>query len=59
MQSTIKNDKIVTKDGWVICPKCGKMKLLRLLPGGKVNAYAYCRHCKQEQLLNIDLSLSH
>ncbi|MCI9468875.1 MAG: hypothetical protein HFG45_06205 [Oscillospiraceae bacterium] len=34
------------------------MKLLRLPPDGKVKGYAYCRHCKREQYLNIDLSLS-
>jgi hypothetical protein len=34
------------------------MKLLRLPPDGKVKAYVYCRHCKQERYLDIDLSLS-
>lgn len=51
--------KLVVKDGWVFCPECGEMKLLRLPPDGKVKAYAYCRHCKRERFLNIDLSLSH
>ena len=50
--------KLVSTDGWVICPVCKMMKLLRLPPDGKVKAYAYCRHCKRERFLNIDLSLS-
>lgn len=50
--------KIVIKDGWVICPECKQMKLLRLPPDGKVKAFVFCRHCKREQALNIDLSLS-
>ena len=50
--------KLIVKDGWVICPKCKTMKLLRLPPDGKVKAYVYCRHCKQERYLDIDLSLS-
>ena len=50
--------KLIVKDGWVICPKCKTMTLLRLPPDGKVKAYVYCRHCKQERYLDIDLSLS-
>ena len=50
--------KLIVKAGWVICPKCKTMKLLRLPPDGKVKAYVYCRHCKQERYLDIDLSLS-
>lgn len=50
--------KMVSKDGWVLCPECGQMRLIRLPADGKVKAYAWCRHCKKEQFLNIDLSLS-
>ena len=35
------------------------MRLMRLPPDGRVNGYVYCRHCKSEKYLNIDLSLSH
>lgn len=34
------------------------MKLLRLPPDGRVKAFVYCRQCKRERFLNIDLSLS-
>lgn len=50
--------KLSTKDGWITCPDCGRMRLLRLPPDGKVKAYVYCRHCRAEKFLNIDLSLS-
>ena len=30
--------KLILKDGWVICPKCKTMKLLRLPSDGKVKA---------------------
>ena len=36
MQGTRERGKLVLKDGWVICPKCKTMKLLRLPPDGKV-----------------------
>lgn len=58
MRSKEKAGKIVSADGWVMCPDCGEMKLLRLPPDGKVKAFAYCRHCKREKFLDIDLSLS-
>ena len=52
-------DKLVTKDGWVICPDCHSMRLMRLPPNGRVQGFVYCRHCKAEKYLDIDLSLSH
>ena len=53
-----KSAKIVTEEGYILCPVCREMKLLRLLPNGKVTGYLYCRHCKKERYLDIDLSLS-
>ena len=58
MRKDANDGKIITKDGYVLCPDCSQMKLLRLPPDGKVRAYAYCRHCREEKFLNIDLSLS-
>lgn len=58
MTETKKSDKLITQEGYVICPVCGAMKLLRLPEDGRVKGFAYCRHCKQERFLNIDLSLS-
>nr|DAP02132.1 MAG TPA: cysteine-rich protein [Caudoviricetes sp.] len=59
LKSDVRPDKLVTKDGYVLCPDCQQMKLLRLPSDGKVKAFAYCRHCREEKFLNIDLSLSH
>lgn len=58
MQKVEQRDKLVTKDGWVICPDCHSMRLMRLSPNGRVQGYVYCRHCKAEKYLDIDLSLS-
>lgn len=59
MRTEDKRDKLITKDGWVICPDCHSMRLMRLPPNGRVQGFVYCRHCKDEKYLNIDLSLSH
>ena len=58
MRCEEKRSKLVTKDGYVLCPDCGKMKLLRMPPDGKVKAFVHCRHCRAEKFLNIDMSLS-
>lgn len=59
MRTDMERGKLVSKDGWVICPDCHSMRLLRLPPNGKVQGFVYCRHCKCEKYLDIDLSLSH
>lgn len=59
MKRVGKGGTLVTEDGWVLCPECGRGKLLRLPRDGRVRAYAYCRYCHRERFLNIDLSLSH
>ena len=58
MQSDKKPARLVSKDGWVICPDCRSMRLMRLPPDGRIKGYVYCRHCKSEKYLDIDLSLS-
>lgn len=58
MQGEKNRATLVTKDGWILCPVCEKVKLLRLPSDGHVRAYAYCRNCHRERFLNIDLSLS-
>ena len=59
MQTANESAKMIAKDGWVICPDCHSMRLMRLPPNGKVQGFVYCRHCKCEKYLDIDLSLSH
>lgn len=46
---------IVTKDGWAICPVCGKGKLIKLLPTTTVHDLpCKCKRCGQESKLNIE-----
>lgn len=58
MRKDAKGDKITTEDGFVLCPQCGMVKLLRLPPDGRVKGYLYCRRCKREQFVNIAQSQS-
>ena len=62
MKSLGEYDRLLVKTGedvWVLCPQCRMMRLIRLPPDGRVKGYPYCRRCKREQFLDIDLSLSH
>lgn len=45
---------ISTKDGWAVCPVCGKGKLLKLLPDTVVHQLpCKCKKCGQESIVNI------
>lgn len=47
-------DKIATKDGFLLCPVCGKHKVQRIVPETEAkNLVVYCRHCRQESVVNI------
>ena len=47
--------KLSVKDGWAICPVCGKGKLLKILPTTTVRSLpCKCKRCGQETLVNID-----
>ena len=59
MRKDANDGMIITEDGFVLCPQCGMVKLLRLPPDGRVKGYPFCRRCKREQFVNIDLSQSH
>ena len=55
MQITKKPDTLVIKDGWVICPVCGKGKLLLTRPDTAVrNLPRKCKRCGQETIVNIE-----
>ena len=58
MRTVNESAKMAITDGWVICPDCHSMRLMRLPPNGKVRGFVYCRHCKCEKYRDIDLSLS-
>jgi len=47
--------KLSVKDGWVICPVCGKGKLQKILPSTTAkNLPRKCKRCGQETLVNIE-----
>ena len=51
--------KIVPKDGWAICPRCHKGKLVKIRPDTEIrNLPCKCKLCGLETIVNIELSLS-
>lgn len=47
--------KITVKDGWAICPVCGKGKLLKLNPDTRVHRLpCKCKKCGQPSIVNIE-----
>ena len=59
LQSQGKCGKLTVKDGWLLCPVCGKQKVLRLTPGTTAKDLpVYCKLCRQESIVDIDQSLS-
>ena len=55
MQTDARYGKLIVKDGWVICPVCGKGKLLLTRPDTAVrNLPRKCKRCGQETIVNID-----
>lgn len=59
MQSQAKHGKLIMKDGWLMCPVCGKKKVLRLMPETTAKDLpVYCPRCGQESIVTIDQRLS-
>ena len=55
MQSPNKTDTIRVRDGWLICPACGKHKVLRLDPETTAHKLpVFCKRCGTESIVNID-----
>lgn len=55
MQSRPDAVRLVVKDGWVICPVCGKGKLLKTLPDTTAHHLPRkCKRCGQETIVNIE-----
>lgn len=55
MQSAVKRDMLVTKDGWITCPVCRRNhRLLRIDDDTEATGLpVYCRDCKTEIILDI------
>lgn len=46
--------KIKTNQGWLICPACGKHKVLKLRPDTEAeNLIVHCKRCGAESVVNI------
>lgn len=55
LQSEQNRGKLIIKNGWAMCPVCGKGKLLKLLPESTVHALpCKCKLCGQTTNVNID-----
>lgn len=55
MQFQEKRDRLVTKNGWVMCPVCGRGKILKINPDTRVQRLPrVCKFCKQETIVNIE-----
>ena len=47
------------ENGWLTCPNCGHGKILRMTEETRVkNLPVYCKKCRCESMVNIDMSLS-
>lgn len=45
----------VMAEQWLICPACGKKKILRVRPDTVVrNLPVYCKRCRREVIVNIE-----
>lgn len=53
--TTSKEDnKINTNKRWVMCPACGRGKVLQVFKNTKVyHLPVYCKMCKKESIVNI------
>ena len=55
MRMDIESGKLVIKDGWVMCPVCGKGKILKINPDTTVhNLPRPCKRCGQVSIVNIE-----
>lgn len=46
--------ELVIAQGWLLCPVCGRGKVLHLLPGTRaVGLEVYCKRCRQTSVVDI------
>lgn len=46
--------KLSTRNGWLLCPVCGKGKVLKLLSDTHAeNLVVHCKQCGRESTVNI------
>ena len=55
MISDAKGRILRVHEGWVLCPDCGRGRLLPLHPDTRGQMVpAYCKRCRSQHFLNID-----
>ncbi|MCR1907066.1 cysteine-rich KTR domain-containing protein [Intestinimonas butyriciproducens] len=55
MQAEKKTDKLIIKDGWLMCPSCRRRKVLQVRPDTSAkNLIVYCRDCRTETMVDIE-----
>lgn len=60
LQTSSERVKLIAKDGWLLCPRCGRGKVLRLNPETRARSLTvYCKLCGKESIVNIDECLCH
>lgn len=46
--------KLIVKDGWLLCPACGRGKVLKVRPKTRAtDLTVYCKVCGRETIVNI------
>lgn len=46
--------KIKANQGWLLCPACGKQRVLKLMPSTEAkDLVVYCKKCGKESVVNI------
>ena len=60
MQSEKRRDiLLVSADGKLICPLCGRPTQQRVLPTTTLTDFPlYCKVCRRESIVNVNMSLS-
>ena len=48
---------LTVKDGWLLCPACGRSRVLKVHPETRGEAFpVFCKKCGRESLVDIDKS---
>ena len=55
LQGSEKRGKLTVKDGWLICPRCRKGKVLKVREDTEVkNLEVHCKLCGNTDIVNIE-----
>ncbi len=56
MPNEVKPATLVTRNGWITCPECGRNhRLLRITDSTEAHGLpVYCRTCRREIILDIE-----